>query len=174
MILVLLSASLKQFSESNTTKSECKCQEWDTCEWSKSVVNTISLHPSNHPTRKYAESFFKEKKCSFRKRKVFCCNGKDVPTYKQLNKMKVFRSRYGIRNSGRWKPDSSKGECGLRIGLANIVGGKVAKVGEFPYMALLANNGYYTCGGSVINKWYVLTAAHCMQFDYDGNPNYPT
>ena len=88
--------------------------------------------------------------------------------------MKVFRSRSRIRNSGKWKPDFSKGECGLRIGLANIVGGKVAKVGEFPYMALLANDGYYTCGGSVINKWYVLTAAHCMQFDYDGNPNYPT
>ena len=120
MILVLLSASLKQFSESNTTKSECKCQEWDTCEWSKIVVNTISLHPSNHPTRKYAESFFKEKKCSFRKRKVFCCNDKDVPTYKQLNKMKVFRSRSRKRFSADkswclWKYKTSYRKNSLRI-----------------------------------------------------------
>ena len=44
----------------------------------------------------------------------------------------------------------------------------MTKLGEIPYMALLGydtfNNktAYYTCGGSVINKWYILTAAHCV------------
>ena len=41
--------------------------------------------------------------------------------------------------------------------------------GEYPYMALLVyqDNGIvrYGCGGSVINRWYVLTAAHCHQQD---------
>jgi secreted trypsin-like serine protease len=49
--------------------------------------------------------------------------------------------------------------------LENIVGGQIAKLGEFPYMALLGYNItgkiYYLCGGSAINAKYILTAAHC-------------
>ena len=73
-----------------------------------------------------------------------------------------------LQNSGTWKPDGNRHECGSRITLENIVGGKRTKRGEFPYMALLSHysiddgiNIYY-CGGSLINKWYVLTAAHCI------------
>ena len=76
------------------------------------------------------------------------------------------------KNQGCWKPNGEFGECGKRVDSANIVGGKRAKPGDFPYMALI---GYgtttnqkgetvtsYNCGGSLINKYYVLTAAHCM------------
>ena len=77
------------------------------------------------------------------------------------------------KDSGKWKPDGFEGECGQRTVLSNIVGGKVTKVGDFPYMALLGYNGVYGCGGSVINKWYVLTAAHCM-FDGYGDDQFPT
>ena len=71
------------------------------------------------------------------------------------------------QESGRWKPDGFASECGTGTTLEHIVGGKIAKLGEFPYMALF---GYdvgsgkiqYACGGSVINKKYVLTAAHCF------------
>ncbi len=45
------------------------------------------------------------------------------------------------------------------------LGGGGVQVGEFPYMAVLGFqiNGkiQYRCGGSLINRRYVLTAANC-------------
>lgn len=46
-----------------------------------------------------------------------------------------------------------------------IVGGKETKVNEYPMMAGL----YYVprkvlfCGGTVITRWHIVTAAHCVQ-----------
>ncbi|CAH1400949.1 unnamed protein product [Nezara viridula] len=45
--------------------------------------------------------------------------------------------------------------CGWR-NTARIVGGKSTRKNEYPWMASL--NG---CGGSIITKWHILTAAHC-------------
>jgi len=74
------------------------------------------------------------------------------------------------KNSGLWKPNPDFGECGMRLTVSNIVGGRKAKIGEYPWMALLGYNPdsvagdeiFYVCGGSLINKRYVLTAAHCI------------
>nr|XP_019931520.2 serine protease snake-like [Aedes albopictus] len=49
-----------------------------------------------------------------------------------------------------------------------IVGGEQARVGEFPHQALLGypsetNRIEFKCGGSLISKRYVLTAAHCSK-----------
>jgi gram-positive specific serine protease len=49
-----------------------------------------------------------------------------------------------------------------------IKGGKKAKVGQFPWMALLIYQDTdtkkisYGCGGSLITPSFVLTAAHCF------------
>lgn len=68
---------------------------------------------------------------------------------------------------GTWLPDHAKSECGFYTNVGYIVGGEQALRGEFPFAVLLGYNepGYdnlhYKCGGALINRRYVITAAHC-------------
>ena len=66
-------------------------------------------------------------------------------------------------------PDGKKEECGTKTVFQSIVGGRVCKLGNCPFLGLIGyqnekNPGpiLYGCGGSVINKHYLLTAAHCV------------
>lgn len=45
-----------------------------------------------------------------------------------------------------------------------IIDGSEADVHAFPWVASLKFNGEHFCGGSLINKQAVITAAHCMDF----------
>ncbi|XP_017775180.1 PREDICTED: serine protease easter-like [Nicrophorus vespilloides] len=59
-------------------------------------------------------------------------------------------------------------DCGLVDSDDRITGGKLARIGQFPWMSLLGyeTNGInvtqFLCGGSLISRNYVLTAAHCL------------
>merc|ERR1711936_1158801 len=44
-----------------------------------------------------------------------------------------------------------------------IIGGEEAPAHEFPWQISLRNLGSHICGGSIINKNQVITAAHCVQ-----------
>ncbi|XP_062141057.1 serine protease SP24D [Drosophila sulfurigaster albostrigata] len=54
-------------------------------------------------------------------------------------------------------------EPGFSIG-PRIVGGRRARAGQFKHQVSLRHRGQHTCGGSIISRNYVLTAAHCVQF----------
>ncbi|XP_016999475.2 serine protease grass [Drosophila takahashii] len=53
--------------------------------------------------------------------------------------------------------------CGISRYAYRISGGQDADLMSAPWMAYLHTNPKFICGGSLINHWFVLTAAHCFK-----------
>ncbi len=53
--------------------------------------------------------------------------------------------------------------CGVPALNTRIVGGAVAPEGSWPWQASVHIFGSHSCGGSLINNRWVLSAAHCFQ-----------
>uniref|UniRef100_A0A1I8PEC6 Peptidase S1 domain-containing protein n=1 Tax=Stomoxys calcitrans TaxID=35570 RepID=A0A1I8PEC6_STOCA len=49
-----------------------------------------------------------------------------------------------------------------------IVGGQLTTISSVPYMVQIWNRGVFSCGGALISRNSVLTAAHCVE---DGRPS---
>ncbi|XP_068226303.1 chymotrypsin-2-like [Palaemon carinicauda] len=69
-------------------------------------------------------------------------------------------------------------KCGRsKVTMPRIVGGSIASVHEYPWLVFLhmrTKRDSFTCGGSLITKDFVLTAAHCVYGKIDTIHVYPS
>ena len=120
-------------------KGEYPCLQEDQCPYAQELREKFQSGDND------AKQELKSMICD-RKERTFCCP-----------------------KSPRWLPEG--GECGVAPGLvtmrARVLGGQETRPGEFPFSALIGyedtnNEIRFTCGGTLINHWYVLTVAQCI------------
>ncbi|KAM4742693.1 transmembrane protease serine 13a [Anableps anableps] len=63
-------------------------------------------------------------------------------------------------------------ECGKQPSTSRIIGGTVAKSGQWPWQLSLQFKGSHVCGGVLISSDFVLTAAHCFRSESPSAENW--
>ncbi|CAL1527992.1 unnamed protein product [Lymnaea stagnalis] len=58
---------------------------------------------------------------------------------------------------------TSCGVAAVEPATYRIVGGGEARIGAWPWIVLLVELGYSSCGGSIISDRFILSAAHCFK-----------
>lgn len=114
--------------------------------------------------------YLQKSQCSFeRNNPIICCPTFNPPT----SRPPVTPRTPATNENGNSNPNINlrshpllPSDCGIDTE-ERIVGGEATDIDEFPWMALLEYqkpNGVTTaCGGVLISKRYVLTAAHCLK-----------
>ncbi|OQV12710.1 putative Transmembrane protease serine 6 [Hypsibius exemplaris] len=75
---------------------------------------------------------------------------------------------FGVPGCGQQTIPPNLSRFSGKISSSRIVGGTEAKPNSWPWQVSLQQNGRHLCGGSLINSFWILTAAHCC-----GQPQRP-
>ncbi|KAJ8730648.1 hypothetical protein PYW08_002061 [Mythimna loreyi] len=157
---ILWSLAISQ-SETCTTPlgRQSECVSMYECQ---TLLNAFEQRPLSNSV----VSFLRKSQCGFEGKKPKVCCG-PLPSDQQ-EKPTPRPPQTIIQSSNR--EDSSlapMNQCGVDTNGWKIFGGQFTDLDEFPWMALLGYrtpNGTitYQCVGGLINRRYVLTAAHCI------------
>ena len=151
----------------STELEKCSCENFNQCKWVTNLFKVISKLNSTNSLRIKALGLARKQVCNGDDRQIKCCD-LDIQNH---GENKEVQKDFLVQDpdSGKWMPSGWKGECGHKTYWAHIVGGIATRLGDYPYMALLGylidGEIYYLCGGSILNRKYILTAAHCHSVD---------
>ncbi|KAK4881491.1 hypothetical protein RN001_004810 [Aquatica leii] len=176
IIFVVLRTVLgKNRGESCVTpnKEPAKCIAVDEC-----LVIYEALVTQNETAIKFAQ----ESQCGHDSKPLVCCGSTAFPLPTTTPNIFSFFKKPSTTTTGAPALDHSvilnhfdtkslpdRTVCGLEKEAKRVVGGTIAELDEFPWMAALEykskltnENAGIRCGGSLINNRYILTAAHCI------------
>ena len=151
----------------STELENCSCENFKQCKWVTNLFKVISKLNSTNSLRIKALGLARKQVCNGDDRQIKCCD-LDIQNHNENEEaQKVFLVQ--DPDSGKWLPSGWKGECGRKPFLEHFTGGIATRLGDYPYMALLGylidGETFYLCGGSLLNRKYILTAAHCHSVD---------
>ena len=79
------------------------------------------------------------------------------------SRVRHFKDMFFQRPFTLWGIKISGGVCRCGVPGSRIVNGVVAPAHSVPYIVGVFHNGLYICGGTLISRNYVLSAAHCVR-----------